>query len=365
MSENRIVTYGLLAYINETNHVGIKDFNDIFMPLVKRVLSELDAKGINKGTQEDLKKAIDVKYGLDMPYNIMRMIVKKIANECNTETHTHFQAFENDGSFIMHNYIFADYEEETLRQENEIELIQKGFERYLESQNIKLEITPSIFKFIDKNRKSLSKFFAHQKDSVNGSGLNEEELVQAEFLNSIKNSPNIFNTMRRIYLGSIITSYLEMSFEKLPNSIEFVLDTNFITSLLDLNSVESHHTCAKIIEICQKLGHKIVVLTDTIKETENLLMNHAQDFEKSFLSKKIDDESIYNACDRRKYGKTDLERVANSFENELQDKFNIFIIPSTDEYQRRAKVSKEYEILKDVRKNKQGMVYPKVWTILV
>ncbi len=357
MNQNRAFTYGFLAYVHETNE-NFKDFSDIFVPLVKRVLSEIYANGTTKGVLDDLKKAVDIKYALDMPYPIVKKITQKIAKEYNHSNAVNFQAFESDGSFIMQNYIFADYEEEISAREQEIDLIQAGFETYLLSKDITLEKTPSIYSYIEKNKQSLSKFFAHKNENINNEEIEEIELLQADFLRSVKEIPNMFNPLKRVYLGSIIASYLELKFENLPDKIEFVLDTNFVISLINLNSIASFHTCKKIVEICTQMGHKLSVLQDTIGETKNLLMRCAGEYEKSFLAKKIDEESVYGACDRNKYGRTDLERIAHNFHEDLTSTYQINIVPSTETYQKTAKYSKEYEILKEreIQQKKQGFL---------
>lgn len=355
LNQNRAFTYGFLAYVHETNE-NFKDFSDIFVPLIKRVLSELYANGTTKGILNDLKIAVDNKYGLDMPYPMVKKITQKIAKEYNDSSAVNFQAFETDGSFIMRNYIFSDYEEEISAREQEIDLIQAGFETFLQSKDIKLEKTPSIYNYIERNKHSLSKFFAHKNENINDEEIEEIELLQADFLRSVKEITNMFNPLKRVYLGSIIASYLELKFENLPDKIEFVLDTNFIISLINLNSIASFHTCKKIVEICTQMGHKLSVLQDTINETKNLLMRCAGEYETSFLAKKIDEESVYGACDRNKYGRTDLERIAHNFQEDLVSTYHINIVPSTETYQNMAKYSKEYEILKEREKqlNKKG-----------
>lgn len=356
MNYNRAFTYSFLAYIHETNE-NFNDFSDIFIPLVKRVLSELYSNEISKGTLIFLKESIDEKYGLDMPYPMVKNITQKIATEYNNDNIINFQAFESDGSFIMQNYIFADYEEEISAREHEINLIQASFEKDLQTKGIEIENVPSIYHFLEKNKHSLSTFFAHKEYEIRTEEVEAIELLQVDFLRSVKNTPNIFNPLKRIYLGSIIASYLEMRLENLPNKIEFVLDTNFIISLINLNSIESYHTCKKIVEICTQMGHKLTVLQNTIEETKNLLIRNAENYETSFLAKKIDEESIYSACDRNKYSRTDLERIAHSFHEELNDKIEIIdAIDTIEKYQNRAKYSKEYEILKEreISLNKTG-----------
>ena len=67
MNQNKIITYSLLAYIrNNTNEQSIKSSLDIFIPLIKRVLSKLNNEGIYKGKNiSEIKGKADEEYGLD------------------------------------------------------------------------------------------------------------------------------------------------------------------------------------------------------------------------------------------------------------------------------------------------------------
>jgi len=77
MDKNRIVTYSLLAHIN--NHgKGIKDFSDIFLPLVKRTLSKLNSNGIVSGLLTDVKSEMDKLYSLDIPFMPLLVFLSRL-----------------------------------------------------------------------------------------------------------------------------------------------------------------------------------------------------------------------------------------------------------------------------------------------
>jgi hypothetical protein len=147
----------------------------------------------------------------------------------------------------------------------------------------------------------------------------------------------------------MITSYLEVDYGDLKKDVEFLVDTNFIVGLLDLNSIESTHTCRKIVEICQRLGYKLSILDFTIEETEALLSRTAENYDVTFLAKKIDPESIYNACDRRKLKKTDLQLIASGLKDTIFREYKINLIPNTTKYRNEAKFSPEYRKFKEIR----------------
>ncbi len=129
-----------------------------------------------------------------------------------------------------------------------------------------------------------------------------------------------------------------------------MLDTNFILGFLDLNTPEATHTCRKLVEITLEQGYKLRILKDTINETQSLLKAKAENFDSSFLQKRVYPEDIYNACERRNLNRADIERISDNLELEL-NKQKILLIPETTKYSNIAKNSKEYSALKPFRNN--------------
>ncbi|MDX8341140.1 hypothetical protein SLH46_18220 [Draconibacterium sp. IB214405] len=344
MLENRIVTYSLLAHINN-NNVGIRDFNDIFSPLIKRVISRMNCLEQNKGENlKEIKDCVFDMYSLDIPYPILSKIVKSISVEQNKDGETNFQFFD-DGSFIINNFTFSEYEEVVQEQEAEVDYLNEVYNNFLISREESIENNSTIFEFLEQNKLSLSKYFSEQK-------LVDPELdfhLQAEFINAVQNNKRIYSILKKVYLGSIISSYLTIQEENLKTDLEFLIDTNFIIGLLDLGSIEEHHTCSKIVEIANNLGCKLSVLDFTIQETEALLNRTAEDFENSFLPKKIDPQSIYNACDRKDISKTDLQTISNNLAVRLNKDFNVYLVPNTVKLRNKARFSKDYAFYQKIR----------------
>lgn len=56
------------------------------------------------------------------------------------------------------------------------------------------------------------------------------------FVDFFRKAPEIYNTLRNLYLGSMLTSYLNYEPKDVKMDVEILLDTNFIVSLLDLNT---------------------------------------------------------------------------------------------------------------------------------
>lgn len=358
MVKDRAITYSLLAHIRNTGTLA-KGPIDIFIPLIKRVLSTMNTQGIFEGQSiMEIKNFADKSYYIDFPIPVLRKILTEIKREVNSEEFVYFELY-NDGAFSIQKYTFVDYEEAIEQQRQEIENIGVLFEKFCESSDVAVEHTDSIFKFIEKNKFSLSKYLSGSKND-NG----QEYTIEAQFVDFFKKIPAVYNQIKNIYLGSILAGYIEYNIDPTPQGIELLLDTNFIIGLLDLNTPESTHTCNTLINIAKLHKYEIKVLKDTIIEIKSLLQAKATHFDSSFLQKKVYPEDIYNACDRRKLNRADLERIADNLEQSIAT-LGISVIYDTSKLQREAKFTEEHKSLLAVRNSKQSALHDAVAILYV
>lgn len=349
MNKDRAVTYGLLAHIREKSTL-VKGPIDIFIPLVKRAISLMNSDGITEGKNiSEIKKYSDKVYSIDFPIPVLRTILEKISRDANSDEIEQFKLYQ-DGAFIINGYEFTEFEEVIRNHKYETERIEKLFKEFCESSDIEGYKPASIFDFIESNKTSLGKYLA------NKTPVEEEHVIEAEFVNFFKKIPPIYEEIKKIYLGSILASYIEYKTEKIELDIELLLDTNFVLGLLDLNTPESKHTCSSVLKIGKSLGYTHTILSDTITEIQALLYAKAKYFDKSFLQKKVYPEDIYNACDRKNLGKADLERIADNLEDELS-KHDIYVIYNTNKYRNMAKYSEEYKSLRAVRNSEKAALH--------
>jgi uncharacterized membrane protein len=339
----KVITYSLLAHINN-QIAGKSSFDQIFLPLVKRGLSKMCANGVRKGDDlEEIRRPIEELYGLDMPASILKVILQKVQNEINTPDKTYLR-FYSEGSFIIDEYVFSEYEEQIEQREDQLVKLETLFINFASAEGKSVEHA-SIYEFLEENKVSLGKYIAKKYPRNN-----IDNTVHARFVNFIKDVPGLYDLLQSVYIGSIISTYLEYSPSNLKSNVELVLDTNFIISLIDLNTSTSTLNCRRLMEISNKMGYKFTVLEITLKEIDGLLKAKIDHFDKSFLSRELDPEDIYNACDRRKMSKTDLERVRTSIVELLND-FAVSIVYHTEKYEKRARFGDLYEKLKEHRTN--------------
>lgn len=352
MTKDKAITYSLLAHIRNTGILA-KGPIDIFIPLIKKVLSEMNFRGIYKGESLlEIQKVAHDLYSIEFPVPVLKKILKEIAKELNSLEEKVFFLY-NDGSFSLKKYVFSDYEEIINKKKTSINEIETLFKTFCETSDIKIKKSDSIFKFIEKNKYNLSKYISNSDVSNN-----EDHTIEAQFVDYFKNIPSVYEIIKSIYLGSIIAGYIEYNSDDKQRDIELLLDTNFLVGLIDLNTPESTHTCRTLINIAKQQDFKIRVLKITIEETQNLLHAKARYFDKSFLQKKVNPEDVYNACDRKNLNKSDLERISDNLEKTISQ-FGISTIYQK-KLQAEAKHSDEYNRLKNVRNSNQAALHDAV-----
>ena len=351
IESKRALTYSLLAHINNYGNLA-KGQLDIFIPVVKKSLQVLSSASVlPKGESiQEIGDAIFEHFGIDFPLPVLRNILKIIAKEINTPEKKVFEVFNDDG-FILHKYIFEEFDEIIEQSKKELFNLQLLFKKFCEINNVKQ--TQGLLSFIEKNKISISTYLAN-KNVQNGNDYS----IEAKFVDYFRNtSIEIYNQIRNLYLGAILTSYLEYQPSDANMDVDLLLDTNFIISLIDLNTIESTKTCRKLIEIGDTLGYKFHVLSDTIEEAQGLLHFKAENYDKSVIQRYVNREDVYNACNRLNYNKTDLERISDNLPEQLVKKYGITIIPHTEKYRNIARFSKEYRVLKKYRNSDKSALH--------
>lgn len=344
MEHNKVVTYSLLAHINNSGNL-VTDLFDVFKPLVKRSITKMCNEGVTQGKSIlEIKNRVDDQYKLDIPIPVLTIILRRISDEVEKEGIGKFILYK-DNAFAINDYVFVEFEEIIKEKENDIEKLETLFTDFCKINNVKTEVQGGIFEFIESNKTTIAKYL-----SFKGKRRKDDYTIEALFVDYFKNFKEVYDLIKNIYLGSIISSYIEYQTSPIKINIELLFDTNFLISLLDLKTPESTHTCNKLVEIAKSIGYKLNVLDITIAETRNLLEKRAEHFDGAFLAKKIDPEDIYNACDRRKLNKTDLQRIADNLEDELT-KLGIYLIPHSEKYQNVARHSEEFKKFKAFRHN--------------
>lgn len=342
MNREKAITYSLLAHIRNTATL-INGPLDIFVPLIKRAISKMNNDGIFSGESiSEINTYSKSLYDIDFPIPVLRSILIIISSEVSEDEHGAF-ILNNDNSFSIANYTFTEFDESVRKRKTEIIKLEELFQDFCEKSKLEIQDSTSIFKFLERNKLSLSKYLSNT-EVANG----ENYLVEVQFINYFKNIPTIYELLKSLYLGSILSEYIEFIPSNVEMNVELLLDTNFIISLLDLNTPESTHTCNTLVSITKEQGYKLSILQETIEEIKFLLGRKAEGLNKSFLVKNIYEEDIYNACERRGLTKMDLERIIDNIEVKILE-YGIEKVLNSDQLRKDALASVDYEYYKGRR----------------
>ncbi|MBO7322001.1 MAG: hypothetical protein J6U51_00235 [Bacteroidales bacterium] len=345
----RAITYGVLAHINNTKKLTNGQL-DIFVPIVKKAMSRMsEGKGLKGENISEIGNTVLELFGVDVPIPVMRKILILISKELNSKEETIFELYNDDGFWIK-SFVFSDFDETIQSSEQNVRRIQVLFEKFCRLSKVQQDEC-DIIRFIEKNIASLSAYFAKTDPSTN-----QDYSIEAKFVDFFKNT-EVYDQIRDLFLGALLSSYLTYQPSELKTNVILLLDTNFIVSMLDLNTPESTKTCKQLLQIGGNLGFKFQVLQDTIEETQGLLYYKADSIDNSAILGIVNREDICNACRRRNLNKTDLQKIADNLTKELVSSYNVTIVPYTEKIKNKAKHSTEFGILKQYRSSEKSALH--------
>lgn len=275
----------------------------------------------------------------------MRTILIQISKEFECEEDSKPFVLNNDDSFWIKRFIFADFDEEIKESEHNVKELQNAYLKFCKIQNIQSEDGKGVIRFIEQHKDTLAHYLRNSDcpDKTDYS-------LPAKFIEYFKPIKSLYEKIRDLYLGATISCAIGYQFVGLKNDVTLLLDTNFIISLLDLNTPESTKTCSKLLEVCEKAGYSFLILPETKEETQSLLEFKSSRLDKVTLQKNVNKEDVFCACERRGLNSSDLMRISDNIEDALT-KFNIRILPNSTTLKNKAKFSKEYQTLKTYRSN--------------
>lgn len=346
MEENKVVAYSFLAHLN--NDMKGNGFNGIFIPLVKRTLAIMSSEGKNMGQISDIKDEFNNLYKLDIPYPMLKELLKTILIEIKNSKEGNMELYK-DFSYVIQEFTFDNYEETILYKKSKIDQLEKRFKQYIEENAVisQYEGKLDLFKFIDRNRTKLSRVLSENNSDIGNISDNAD--IEMEFIKYIKkNDMELYELLKDIYIGSIISAYIEVdNIEAKSEAMNFVVDTNFIISLLGLHGNEDMDTCNKIVDICNRIGYKMKIADITIEETDHIL-NKIIDGYGNGIIEKCYYNSTNSICERNNITKTDIQYKVRNLSKFLTEK-NISIIYLKSKYKNELAI-KNGEIYKKLEK---------------
>lgn len=333
MKKNDILTsYSFLASLNEN---GTDIYEAVYIPLCKRALA-LYAKEQTQGTDQNIKKIIQDEYGIDMPILVIQKLIVVIADRLSRKQKEKFdfQYFEKGKSFQYKSYVFTDLEQSYQSERRQANALQQAFEEYVKVQDENTNANrntniPVFADFINRYKRELSSFLVGKTEKFSITEMNESYMFHVRFLQYIEsNNDVLFKVVERIFVGSIIASYIESNINvhaKLENSITYYLDTKIVLEALDLQSEEDTQPIKELLQLICDTGGKVRILDVTLSEIHGIIDTAIQNYDKNCPT-----TTINEACVRIGKNKTWLTKINGNLEHFLLDTLKIEVTKVSD-----------------------------------
>lgn len=359
MNDNVLTSYSFLAALSE-NETDI--YKTVYLPLSKRAISSYAAKKSSKesnsiqGTDIDIQSIILEEYGIEVPILIVRKLIKAIGTSLSKKERNifKFDTFEDGKAFQFTNYNYFSTEEIYDRERRNAQALQQAFEDYLKSENLSEKNIPSFSQFIDKNKCNLSSFFSGKNCLIHD--VEGSFMAHVNFLQHIEGGYHyLYQTAERIYLGSVIASFLETGVDlesKIDDNIIYYLDTQIVLEALDLQKAEDTLPTQELLKLIRATGGKIRLLDITINEIHKIIELAINNYSKSHPT-----TTVNEACVRIGKNKTWLISINGKLESFIKAELQVDIDGILETKMNLYSRSEDVNLLKQTRIHKSTAIH--------
>ena len=359
MNDNVLTSYSFLAALSE-NETDI--YKTVYLPLFKRAISSYAAKKSSKesnsiqGTDIDIQSIILEEYGIEVPILIVRKLIKAVGTSLSKKERNifKFDIFEDGKAFQFTNYNYFSTEEIYDRERRNAQALQQAFEDYLKSENLSEKNIPSFSQFIDKNKCNLSSFFSGKNCLIHD--VEGSFMAHVNFLQHIEGGYHyLYQTAERIYLGSVIASFLETGVDlesKMDNNIIYYLDTQIVLEALDLQKAEDTLPTQELLKLIRATGGKIRLLDITINEIHKIIELAINNYSKSHPT-----TTVNEACVRIGKNKTWLISINGKLESFIKAELQVDIDGILETKMNLYSRSEDVNLLKQTRIHKSTAIH--------
>ena len=359
MNDNVLTSYSFLAALSE-NETDI--YKTVYLPLFKRAISSYAAKKSSKvsnsiqGTDIDIQSIILEEYGIEVPILIVRKLIKAVGTSLSKKERNifKFDIFEDGKAFQFTNYNYFSTEEINDRERRNAQALQQAFEDYLKSENLSEKNIPSFSQFIDKNKCNLSSFFSGKNCLIHD--VEGSFMAHVNFLQHIEGGYHyLYQTAERIYLGSVIASFLETGVDlesKMDNNIIYYLDTQIVLEALDLQKAEDTLPTQELLKLIRATGGKIRLLDITINEIHKIIELAINNYSKSHPT-----TTVNEACVRIGKNKTWLISINGKLESFIKAELQVDIDGILETKMSLYSKSEDVNLLKQTRIHKSTAIH--------
>ena len=359
MNDNVLTSYSFLAALSE-NETDI--YKTVYLPLFKRAISSYAAKKSSKesnsiqGTDIDIQSIILEEYGIEVPILIVRKLIKAVGTSLSKKERNifKFDTFEDGKAFQFTNYNYFSTEEIYDRERRNAQALQQAFEDYLKSENLSEKNIPSFSQFIDKNKCNLSSFFSGKNCLIHD--VEGSFMAHVNFVQHIEGGYHyLYQTAERIYLGSVIASFLETGVDlesKIDDNIIYYLDTQIVLEALDLQKAEDTLPTQELLKLIRATGGKIRLLDITINEIHKIIELAINNYSKSHPT-----TTVNEACVRIGKNKTWFISINGKLESFIKAELQVDIDGILETKMSLYSKSEDVNLLKQTRIHKSTAIH--------
>ena len=309
-----------------------------------------------QGTDIDIQSIILEEYGIEVPILIVRKLIKAVGTSLSKKERNifKFDTFEDGKAFQFTNYNYFSTEEIYDRERRNAQALQQAFEDYLKSENLSEKNIPSFSQFIDKNKCNLSSFFSGKNCLIHD--VEGSFMAHVNFLQHIEGGYHyLYQTAERIYLGSVIASFLETGVDlesKIDDNIIYYLDTQIVLEALDLQKAEDTLPTQELLKLIRATGGKIRLLDITINEIHKIIELAINNYSKSHPT-----TTVNEACVRIGKNKTWLISINGKLESFIKAELQVDIDGILETKMNLYSRSEDVNLLKQTRIHKSTAIH--------
>lgn len=344
------VAFCLLAEI-KSKRSNVKSLIEIFQELVETLFSINYPDDNIKGRIEDLRNDFIIVYHIEIPFPTLKIILSNIKIKYGDKIQLH-----QDYSFIIQKDTFPDYHDDVCKNERDIDDLKLLYAQYCKTNKTEAH-HGDLFAFIEQSKRQLVSYINNPTE-LSQVSWNQSVI---DFISLINGIPQYKKIFEKLIMGSIMSSYFDICVDNDPVKKRLLLDTNFIVSLMDLHSEESHISTETILELSKRAGYTVEVLPETIKETQNLLERKSREIDRITIFASQRPHTIEAGCTRRKITSQTLLIQSDRLEYFLLDN-GVKVI--SDEKNKKllyeVKNTDIYEKIKNRPFNKDGVIHDAV-----
>lgn len=155
----RAITYSVLAHISSSAKLA-KGQLDVFVPIVKKCLHHIsDGKAEIKGANiSEIADRIVTDWQIEIPVPVLRTILTQISKEFDCDEDSKPFVLNNDDSFWIKRFIFADFDAEIKESEHNVKELQNAYLKFCKIQNIQSEDGKGVIRFIEQHKDTLAHY---------------------------------------------------------------------------------------------------------------------------------------------------------------------------------------------------------------